>query len=471
MKLKHYLSLSIAILIAFTLNAQTTPEFWGMTSLGGEFEQGNIYKTDGNGENFNPIHHFQLNTGVKPQGSMILASNGNLFGMTLGGGTYNNGVLFELNPDTNGYMVRVNFDGEISGSAPFGTLMQASDGLIYGTTTYGSIDDGGVIFAYNPETTEFEVLWELDDITGKNPRGYMIQASDGKLYGMAELGGMNGCGTIFSYDMVNDTCEDVFDFDTINGMRPYGSLTEASDGKLYGMVTFGGVYEDGVIFKFDPETKDYTKIMDFGHPDGRFPYGSLLEVQEGVFYGLTFRGGNNDNGVLFSYDFMNDVYTKKIDFIDSLQGKNPYSTLMPATNGKLYGTALYGGVNDQGVLFEYDYENEILTVKFNFNGFPMGGSPMDRPVEVNGSLGTEEITCAEEYRLYPNPTDRSVTLELGENYRDVRVIIYDAAGRLINQLANFSGPEAHVNIEGSTGVYFVTIIGKERETVFKVLKK
>jgi uncharacterized repeat protein (TIGR03803 family) len=254
-------------------------------------------------------------------------------------------------------------------------------------------------------------------------------------------------------------------------LRPFGSLTEASDGKLYGMATFGGTNFNGVIFKFDPVTKTYTKLMDFNNTDGRTPFGSLLEVEDGVFYGLTYQGGNNNSGVLFSYDYVNGIYTKKIDFIDSLQGKGPYSSLMLASNGKLYGTALSGGESNKGVLFEYDYENEIFTVKFNFIGFPTGNGPMDRPVEINGTSGTGEFAHTEEYHLYPNPTESSVTLELGKNFRDVRVIIYDAEGRLISQFANFSGPEAHVNIEENTGVYFVTIIGKEGETVFKVLKK
>ncbi len=470
MKLRDYFLLAIAMLLTVTVNAQTR-EIWGMTSLGGEFEQGEIYKTDGNGENPVTVYHFDMITGAKPQGSMILASNGNLFGMTMGGGTFHKGVLFELNPDTNGYMVRVNFDSINSGATPFGTLMQASDGKIYGTTTYGGAKGGGVLFSYDPETTEFETLWNFEGFIGKNPRGYLVQASDGKLYGMAELGGAHNYGTLFSYDIDNDTCVKLFDFDSINGMLPFGSLTLASDGQLYGMTTYGGLRDDGVIFKFDTETGTFIKLMDFDNTRGVFPFGSLLEAEEGVFYGLTFRGGNDDNGVLFKYDFLNDTYTREIDFIDSLQGKNPYSSLMQATNGKLYGTALHGGENDKGVLFEYDYENEILTVKYNFNGSPDGSNPVDRPVEINGASGTGELISAGEYRLYPNPTNGTVTVELGENFKDVRIVIYDAAGRLINRATGFTTPEVQLPVEGGNGVYFITVAGQEGAKVFKVLKR
>ena len=40
--------------------------------------------------------------------------------------------------------------------------------------------------------------------------------------------------------------------DPINGSSPYGSLLEADDGKLYGMTSRGGSNNLGVLFFFDP---------------------------------------------------------------------------------------------------------------------------------------------------------------------------------------------------------------------------
>ena len=42
-----------------------------------------------------------------------------------------------------------------------------------------------------------------------------------------------------------------------------GSLIQASDGKLYGMTSHGGSNGYGVIFSFDPSTSTYTKLKDF----------------------------------------------------------------------------------------------------------------------------------------------------------------------------------------------------------------
>ena len=62
-----------------------------------------------------------------------------------------------------------------------------------------------------------------------------MQASDGKLYGMTTDGGSNGHGVIFSFDPSTSIYTKLKDFDGLNGCGPYGSLMQASDGKLYGM--------------------------------------------------------------------------------------------------------------------------------------------------------------------------------------------------------------------------------------------
>ena len=60
------------------------------------------------------------------------------------------------------------------------------------------------------------------------------------------------------------------DFDNTNGANPYGSLMQASDGKLYGMTSYGGSGSYGVIFSYDPSSSTYTKLMDFDGTNGAF---------------------------------------------------------------------------------------------------------------------------------------------------------------------------------------------------------
>ena len=61
------------------------------------------------------------------------------------------------------------------------------------------------------------------------------------------------------------------DFDDTNGRNPYGSLVQGDDGKLYGITAFGGTgyisrqspTGDGVVFSFDPSKSFFTKLTRF----------------------------------------------------------------------------------------------------------------------------------------------------------------------------------------------------------------
>jgi uncharacterized repeat protein (TIGR03803 family) len=136
-------------------------------------------------------------------------------------------------------------------------------------TAGGGSSNQGVIFSFDPSTTTYTKLKDFDGTNGASPNGSMIQASDGKLYGMTNLGGNGpdvynrGDGVVFSFDPSSSVYTKLKDFDGANGANPYGGLTQASDGKLYGMTTQGGSGNTGVIFSFDLSSSTYIKLMDF----------------------------------------------------------------------------------------------------------------------------------------------------------------------------------------------------------------
>jgi uncharacterized repeat protein (TIGR03803 family) len=108
------------------------------------------------------------------------------------------------------------------------------------------------------------------------------QATNGLLYGLTEKGGANGDGVLFCYDPSADTYTDLLDFQgTANGANPYGSVVQASNGLLYGMTYNGGANNQGIIFSYNPSTNSnpkYTKLLDFNGANGEYPYGSLIQV-------------------------------------------------------------------------------------------------------------------------------------------------------------------------------------------------
>ena len=309
--------------------------------------------------------------------NLMQASDGMLYGMTGGGGANNLGVLFQYNPATSTYTKKLDFAGATNGSYPNGSLMQASDGMLYGMTEQGGANNNGVLFQYNPATNTYTK--ELDFAGGANglfPYGSLMQASDGMLYGMTEAGGANGIGNIFQYNPATSTYTNEFDFAAVaNGSSPRGSLMQASDGMLYGMTEQGGANSIGVLFQYNPATNTYTKELDFGGvTNGLAPYGSLMQASDGMLYGMTEAGGANVDGNIFQYNPAMNTYTNKLDFAGATNGNNPYGSLMQASDGMLYGMTQKGGANDLGVIFKYGLATGIVENNVA-NGFVIFPNP------------------------------------------------------------------------------------------------
>ena len=281
-----------------------------MTSSGGTNGAGVIFKTDSTGNNQSIAYNFSvINAGRAPQEKLYQASNGKFYGMTKYGGTNNKGVLFEYDPTINAYTKKIDFNAPNNGANPAGSLIQATNGKLYGMTKYGGTNNIGVIFEYDIATNTLTKKADFtDSLTGKTPNGSLMQASNGKLYGVAKNGGINNQGVLFEYDIINDTLIKKVDFDGINkGAYPKGSLMQASNGKLYGMTSGGGAYSGGVLFEYVIVNDTLIKKVDLGGNKGSGPWGSLMQATNGKLYGMTRSGGANNKGVLFEYDIASDT--------------------------------------------------------------------------------------------------------------------------------------------------------------------
>ncbi len=358
-------------------------KLYGMTKFGGNFNNGVLFSYDIQNATFEKEFDFiGPSTGYSPESSLIQANNDKLYGMTTLGGANNMGVIFEFNIATNLVSTKFEFNGSANGSNPYGSLTMAASGLLYGMTIAGGTLDFGVLFEFNTETNVFTKKFEFDDaLHGSIPQGSLVYASDGYLYGMTQAGGSDSQGVIFRFDPVLNACTNLLNFNgSDNGRYPFGSLIQTSNGKLYGMTRLGGLTNNGVLFNFDPDTEIYTKMIDFTTtPNGSYPQGSLMMASDGMIYGLAYSGGTNNNGVLFQYNPVTGVYTKKFDFDNVLHGSNPVGSLTEASNGFLYGATTYGGINNKGVLFEYNPATNSCVKKLDFAGASNGSYP-------NGSL-------------------------------------------------------------------------------------
>jgi uncharacterized repeat protein (TIGR03803 family) len=436
---KKLLFLSI-VLALFLSNAKAQgPELWGMTYLGGDYNAGTIFKTDIDGNNQSVEHSLYKYEGMDPYYTHLCeASNGKLYGMTNEGGTNNDGVLFEYDPVINTYTKILDFDGPNNGGSPQGGLMQADNGKLYGMTRVGGTNNDGVLFEYDPATNTYTKKLDFDGPNnGKSPNGSLMQAANGKLYGMTYFGGTLNVGCIFEYDLTTNTCTKKLDFNYANGNKPSGSLIQADNGKLYGMTSRGGTNDKGVIFEYDLTTNTYTNKLDFNvSNNGKQPKGSLMQAANGKLYGMTPYGGTYDYGVLFEYDPTTATYTKKLDFDNANNGKQPMRSLMQAANGKLYSTASGGGANSNGVLFEYDPTTNTYTKKFDFDNANNGGSgPSGSLIQTaNGNFygltrggGTNSEGVLYEYALATNTYTKKLDFEGAKDGKEFKGCLMQAA--------------------------------------------
>jgi uncharacterized repeat protein (TIGR03803 family) len=151
------------------------------------------------------------NDGLGPNGRLALDSSGSLYGTTIGGGGYEDGVVFELNPPIkNGNrwkesLIHV-FTGAKDGQGPWAGLVQGATGSFYGSAG-GSPSHGGLLFEMKPPTGDVGT-WSFDVIcsfTG-SPYGYdpleLTIVKGGAIFGVTLSGGsgqacQGGCGTVF----------------------------------------------------------------------------------------------------------------------------------------------------------------------------------------------------------------------------------------------------------------------------------
>jgi uncharacterized repeat protein (TIGR03803 family) len=348
----------------------TNGEFYGTTYGGGANLSGAIFKVSANGS-LTLVYSFCSETnctdGALPRAGLMQDSNGNLYGAAEGGGTNNRGTVFTITPAGRLTVIYdfCNLAGCADGAAPYGGLVQASNGSLVGTTESGGQYGFGSIFSITPAGS-FKTLYSFCASTGcpdgASPSGTLVQAANGVYYGTTQSGGKSAncgayaCGTVFKFTgagalttlhsfCVKSGCAD--------GQAPYAGLTLASDGNFYGTTPAGGANaNNGTVFKITPAGK-LTTLYNFcsqaGCADGQSPNAGLIQATDGNLYGATSSGGAQGYGSLFGITLSGALTT--LHSFDNTDGAGPDGTLVQGTNGDFYGTTSGDGASGYGTVF------------------------------------------------------------------------------------------------------------------------
>jgi uncharacterized repeat protein (TIGR03803 family) len=267
-------------------------DFYGTTRQGGSNYvasvndgDGTVFRVTTNGV-LTSLFSFRGTNGHSPSGSLLLGPDGNLYGTTQTGGTFDGGTLFRIS--TNGaFTSLVSFVGNI-GSLPNPVLAIGSDGRIYGTTQYGGSNASGLFTgngtAFAITTNGALSTFYLTTSNGTRPSGGLIAAVDGNLWGVAAQGG-TGNGTVFRMS-TNGEVSAVFQFNGTNGSAPMGGLAQTSDGCFYGTTSYSLAAPDyyGTVFRLLADGQ-LTTLARLDGTNGTHPFTSLTVGSDGSLYG------------------------------------------------------------------------------------------------------------------------------------------------------------------------------------------
>lgn len=422
-----------------SLTIASSGRIFGATSSGGDHGDGTIFEFDM--ENQEMLQSISLQSDVSGgglYGSLVEAPNGMLYITTSWGGENGNGAILEFNPDELIVSTKVHFNSETTGQDVYGSLTLSSNGLLYGMCESGGENNTGTLFCYDPEQDVFEVIshltqwydWEVTDVDEiVYPVGTPLIASNGKLYGLTSDGGTTDYGTLFEYDFGQNALGILLNFESsVNGQGPhkapiqydkytlygttsYGGLYNqgvfykynmvsreltplhhfkyaeigstpsselilAENGRIYGITANGGEYTLGTIYEFNPEEETLIKLHDLTQANGNGCFSHMLEVEPGVLYGVMGYSGNNWRGTLFKFDYTLSEFTTIRHFADATGG-HPNSTFYQAQNNLLYGTTMFGGQHSNGVVYSFNPENNEYSVVYNFTqGDDIGRGPL-----------------------------------------------------------------------------------------------
>jgi uncharacterized repeat protein (TIGR03803 family) len=275
-----------------------------------------------------------LNENLQTIFPLIEGSDGNLWGT-------------QGSPTTGFSAFKMSFDGTLTTvstsleSAVSGPLLLASDGNYYGAT--GTLQDGtpGQIFRLTP-SGEYTLMYTFPP--GEGSSGGLIEASNGLLYGTAlysvDLPCPHSGGEVFSISLAGS-------FKTLGLLLgcgqgliigPEAGLLEASNGMLYGSTTGAGLYTDGTIFQIGLDGSNFKNVWMFQGADGEEPLSegpAVIQGSDGNLYGTTYAGGAGQGGTVFKLELGLTPPLPKIQLIQP-------RAAAPGTTIRLKGNYLLG---------------------------------------------------------------------------------------------------------------------------------
>jgi uncharacterized repeat protein (TIGR03803 family) len=351
--------------------------------------------------------------------SLIVDSDGNLYGVSTNGGQYRRGTIFRVSP-TGTLSVLYNFKGSPDGFGPTASLFRDSAGNLYGTTSAGGKLGGcgpepsgcGTVFKLTSAGKE-TVLYRFTGLTdGGLPNIGVTADSAGNVYGATlnevQAGGDAGNGDVYKIDPTGTfTILHSFCFTDPNcgdGQYPVSAPILDASGNLYGGTASGGQYGGGTIYQISPSGVE-SVLYSFASEYESLMWGNLTRDGQGDFYGVTVAESFNDadGGKIFKVTSSGSEtvpYTFCVTPPGCPAGDEPEGPIQIDKSGNLYGVVTQGGANGSGGVFKVNTKGAEEIIHSFPAGFRSYGVVMDAAGNLYGiSANGGTYNAGEVYKL------------------------------------------------------------------------
>jgi uncharacterized repeat protein (TIGR03803 family) len=310
------------------------------------------------------VYSFTGKMASYPYWSLVQGTNGDLYGVTISGGTAHKGSVFKVSPEGKLATIYSFCSENQCSSGGASSLILGSNGNFYGSTYLNN----GTIFEITPAgklTTLYTFCSQPNCTDGSSPYGSPLQGMDGNFYGTTQGGGANGAGTIYKLTPTG-ILTTLYNFASkpnwADGGSPNSGVIQDAGGNLYGTTDIGGEGTGcllpnvgstgcGTVFKLSPSgalTTLYTFCSLSNCADGQYTQGPLTLGSDGYLYGTTPLGGAAQEGTAFQLTLGGTLTTLHSFCTETncTDGRVP-SSLIQASDGNFYG-ATYGGNGTNG---------------------------------------------------------------------------------------------------------------------------
>ncbi len=338
-----------------------TGKLYGATYTGGKYGAGSVYKLSPQGSSwkYSSLYSFTgENDGDGPAFATLAIHDQGLFGTTEGGGYF--GTAFEVSPHKKGWREKVvhSFGQGTDGEEPIGGVVFDKAGNFYGTTLLGGTYGNGTVYKVTPSGVERVIYSFVGGSDAVNPGAGVTLDAKGNLYGTTSFGGTNNLGAVYEVSPTGSGWKEsvLYSFEGQNdGQNSLGGVILDKAGNLYGGTFDGGANGGGTVYELSPSGGGWTLTVLYSFSGGYGGvYNKLTFDAKGRLYGATNGDGANGMGSVFKltpskggWKFI-DLY----DFVGGSEGSSPYGSVAVDAHGYIFGTAVLGGSDNQGVVFE-----------------------------------------------------------------------------------------------------------------------